>query len=558
MMSDLANLSQKDKAFRNLGIELLKTEDEEESVELSDFEKLLTETLGKEEKVKAGSVVEGIVVKTHLDGVLVDIGHKSEGLIQRSEFLSPTGDINVSEGDKIEVFIEKMEDEKGMIQLSKQKADLIRVWDKIAWACQEDQVIDGVVIGKVKGGLAVDIGVKAFLPGSQVDVRPVKNVDHLIGQQMKFKVIKFNKKRGNIVLSRKAIVELERKDLQKKLEDLVIKGEVIEGTVKNITDYGVFVDLGGMDGLLHITDMSWGRVKHPSQLYQVGNIIKAKVLKYDPEKQRISLGAKQLEEDPWQKIQGKYHVADRIHGSVVALADYGAFVEIEPGIEGLIHVSEMSWTHKVKHPSQVVKEGDKVDAVILEIDLENRRMSLGLKQLSSNPWEGLEDKYPVGARLRTVVTNVTDFGVFVKIENDIDGLIHVSDLVWVGEGREELRKYKSGQEIEVVVISIDPENHKFSLGVKQLTESPWERFRKECFVGSVVEGKVTKIADFGVFMEIIQGVEGLVHISELSHERIEHPKKFCKPGDTLRAEIRSIDDEAHKVSLSVKSVATHE
>ncbi len=545
--------------FRNLGIEVFvndQVEDGEEAdAELTDFEKMLSESAQDEPGVAVGSVVQGIVVKTHSDGVLVDIGHKSEGLIQKNEFLSPTGEINVSEGDTIEVYIEKIEDDEGMVQLSKQKADLIRVWDKIAWACQEDQVIEGTIIGKVKGGLAVDIGVKAFLPGSQVDIRPVKNVEHLVGQIMKFKVIKFNKRRGNIVLSRKAIVELERKDLQKKLEDMVKEGAVIEGTVKNITDYGIFVDLGGMDGLLHITDMSWGRVKHPSQLFDVGDNIKAKVLKYDPEKQRISLGVKQLEPDPWQSLAEKYKISDKIKGRVVALADYGAFVELEPGLEGLIHVSEMSWTQKVKHPSQILKEQDLVEAVILELDTASRRMSLGLKQLNSNPWVGLEEKYPVGTRLRTAITNITDFGIFVKIEDDIDGLVHTSDIVWIGDGRDELKQHKAGDEVEVEVLAIDGENHKFSLGMKQLTESPWESFRKEYFVGSVVEGEVTKVADFGVFLRIIPGVEGLIHISELSHERIEHPKKFCQSGEVLKAEIRSIDDEAHKVSLSVKAVS---
>lgn len=544
-------------AFRDLGVELLSVDDleeEQKNQEMNDFEKYLSQSLEKEEKIDVGSVVEGKVVKVQNSGVLVDIGYKSEGLIQSNEFLSPTGEIEISEGDSIQVYIESIEDDEGLVQLSKQKADLIRVWDKIAKASQEDEVIEGTIVGKVKGGLAVDIGVKAFLPGSQIDVRPVKNVDHFIGMKMPFKVIKFNKKRGNIVLSRKAIVEEDRKELQKKLEELVSKEEVIEGTVKNVTDYGVFVDLGGMDGLVHITDLSWGRVKHPSDLYKVGDKIKAKILKYDSEKQRISLGIKQIQPDPWQENIDKYKVGERVKGKVLALADYGVFVELEAGIEGLVHVSEMSWTQKIKHPSQVLKEGDAVEAAILEIDSGNRRMSLGLKQIMENPWEGLEEKYPVGARLRTKVTNVTEFGLFVKIEKEIDGLIHISDLVWVGDGREELKSYKMDAEVEAVVLSIDPENHKFSLGIKQTKESPWDDFRKDYFVGSQVEGDVTKIADFGVFMQLVPGVEGLVHISELSHERIEHPKKFCKVGDKLKAEIRSIDDETHKVSLSIKSI----
>jgi small subunit ribosomal protein S1 len=547
----------KNKTFKDLGIEIL-TQDGEEGLnvgELTDFEKLLTENLKVEKSVKSGSVVQGKVVKVQASGVLVDIGYKSESFIPSHEFLSPTGEVNISEGDEIEVYVENVEDDHGLIQLSKQKADLIRVWDKIAIACQEDQLIEGTVVGKVKGGLAVDIGVKAFLPGSQIDVRPVKNVDHLIGTTMSFKVIKFNKKRGNIVLSRKAIVEVDRKELQEKLEALVSKGEVIEGTVKNVTDYGIFVDLGGMDGLVHITDLSWGRIKHPSELYKSGDVIKAKVLKYDSEKQRISLGVKQIQADPWKENIDKYKVGDRVKGKVLALADYGVFVELESGIEGLVHVSEMSWTQKIKHPSQVVEEGQDVEAAILEIDSENRRMSLGLKQVLENPWEGLEAKYPIGARLRTKITNVTDFGIFVKIEKDVDGLVHVSDLSWTGDSREIIKNFKEGDDIEAVVLSIDPDNHKFSLGIKQTEESPWDHFRKEYFVGSQVEGTVTKIADFGVFMQLVPGVEGLVHISELSHERIEHPKKFCKEGDQLKAEIRSIDDESHKISLSVKALS---
>lgn len=551
------------KSFQELGIELFSAQEEEEgdvslSQDMTDFEKFLSESLKTEGKVDVGSVVEGRVVKVQNSGVLVDIGYKSEGLIQSSEFLSPTGEVSVSAGDTIQVYIENIEDDHGLVQLSKQKADLIRVWDKIAWACQEDQVIEGTIVGKVKGGLAVDIGVKAFLPGSQIDSRPIKNVDHLVGMKMAFKVIKFNKRRGNIVLSRKAIVEEDRKELQQKLEAMVAQGEVVDGTVKNVTDYGIFVDLGGMDGLIHITDLSWGRVKHPSDLYKVGDHIKAKILKYDSEKQRISLGVKQIQPDPWKEKIQKYNVGDRVKGKVLALADYGVFVELEAGIEGLVHISEMSWTQKIKHPSQVLSEGDKVEAAVLEIDPENRRMSLGLKQVMENPWEGLEEKYPVGARLRTKVTNITDFGLFVKIEKEIDGLIHVSDLVWTSDGREVLKTYNVGQEVEAVVLSIDSQNHKFSLGIKQTLESPWEQFRKDYFVGSQIEGTVTKIADFGVFLQLIPGVEGLVHVSELSQERVEHPKKFCKVGDKLRAEIRSIDDETHKISLSVKTLVAGE
>ena len=552
----------KSKAFQELGIELLSAEegDGEEQIgqDMTDFEKFLSESLKTEGKVDIGSVVEGKVIRVQNSGVLVDIGYKSEGLIQCSEFLSPTGQVSVAAGDTIQVYIESIEDDNGLVQLSKQKADLIRVWDKIAWACEKDQVIEGTIVSKVKGGLAVDIGVKAFLPGSQIDSRPIKNVDHLLGMKMAFKVIKFNKKRGNIVLSRKAIVEEDRKGLQQKLEKMVAEGEVIEGTAKNVTDYGVFVDLGGMDGLVHITDLSWGRVKHPSDLYKVGDHIKAKILKYDSEKQRISLGIKQIQPDPWKEKIQKYTVGDRVKGKVLALADYGVFIELEPGIEGLVHISEMSWTQKIKHPSQLVSEGDQVEAAVLEIDPENRRMSLGLKQIVENPWEGLDQKYPVGAKLRTKVTNITDFGLFVKIEKDIDGLIHVSDLVWTSDGREILKSYTVGQEVEAVVLSIDSQNHKFSLGIKQTLESPWEQFRKDYFVGSQIEGTVTKITDFGIFLQLVPGVEGLVHVSELSHERVEHPKKFCQEGEKLRAEIRSIDDETHKVSLSVKALAITE
>ncbi len=508
--------------------------------------------------VQEGEVVNGAVIAVNDDYVTVDIGYKMEGLVPLSEFRNAEGKIAVNPGDHIVVYLEKMENENGVMILSRDKAEIIKAWDSIAEACERDEVISGTVIQKVKGGLAVDIGVKAFLPGSQIDIRPVRNLDKYLGKKLNFKVIKFNKKRGNIVLSRKALLLKEREKLRVETLEQLQEGMVVQGVVKNITDYGAFIDLGGMDGLLHITDMSWGRIKHPSELFQVGDEVTVKVLKYDKEKERVSLGLKQVQDNPWDKVPEKYHVGDKVSGKVVSIKDYGAFVELEDGVEGLIHVSEMSWTNKVKHPSKVLNPGDSVDCQVLDIDTKNRRISLGLKQLESNPWDLLEQKFPIGSTVEGEVKNVTDFGVFVDIGEGIDGLIHISDLSWSKKVNHPSEAFNKGDKVRAIVLSIDKETEKFSLGIKQLERDPWENIRTRYKIGQMIEGKVTKIADFGAFLELEEGLEGLVHISELSSDQVEKVGDVAKIGETMKAEILSIDPRERKIGLSVKALLKSE
>ena len=503
--------------------------------------------------MKEGEVVNGEVVSISDEFVTVDIGYKSEGLVPLSEFRDQEGKVHVKAGDAVVVYLEKMENENGVMILSRDKAEIIKAWDSIAEACERDEVISGTVISKVKGGLAVDIGVKAFLPGSQIDIRPVRNLDKYLGKKLNFKVIKFNKKRGNIVLSRKALLMKEREKMREETLEQLAEGQVVQGVVKNITDYGAFIDLGGMDGLLHITDMSWGRIKHPSELFGVGDEITVKVLKYDKEKQRVSLGLKQVQNNPWDKVPDKYHVGDKVSGKVVSIKDYGAFIELQDGVEGLIHVSEMSWTNRVKHPSKMLNPGDAVECQVLDIDTKNRRISLGLKQLESNPWDLLEQKFPIGSTVEGTVKNVTDFGVFVDIGEGIDGLIHVSDLSWTKKVAHPSEMFEKGATVRAIVLSIDKETEKFSLGIKQLERDPWENIKGRYKIGQAVEGTVSKIADFGAFIEIEEGLEGLVHISELSNEQVEHVGDTVKIGDKLRVEILSIDPRERKIGLSVKA-----
>lgn len=508
--------------------------------------------------VQEGEVVNGAVIAVNDDFVTVDIGYKMEGLVPLSEFRNAEGKIAVNPGDHIVVYLEKMENENGVMILSRDKAEIIKAWDSIAEACERDEVISGTVIQKVKGGLAVDIGVKAFLPGSQIDIRPVRNLDKYLGKKLNFKVIKFNKKRGNIVLSRKALLLKEREKLRVETLEQLQEGMVVQGVVKNITDYGAFIDLGGMDGLLHITDMSWGRIKHPSELFQVGDEVTVKVLKYDKEKERVSLGLKQVQDNPWDKVPEKYHVGDKVSGKVVSIKDYGAFVELEDGVEGLIHVSEMSWTNKVKHPSKVLNPGDSVDCQVLDIDTKNRRISLGLKQLESNPWDLLEQKFPIGSTVEGEVKNVTDFGVFIDIGEGIDGLIHVSDLSWSKKVTHPTEAFNKGDKVRAIVLSIDKETEKFSLGIKQLERDPWENIRARYKIGQTIEGKVTKTADFGAFLELEEGLEGLIHISELSGDQVEKVGDVAKIGESMRAEIISIDPRERKIGLSVKAMMKSE
>jgi len=522
-----------------------------------DFAALFEESL-KREDIKEGEIVRGRVIQVNKDHVVVDIGYKSEGQVALAEFMAPDGTPLVKEGDSIEVYLESRENENGLCVLSKEKADRLKVWDEISAACERDELIEGTIAQRVKGGLAVGIkgGVKAFLPGSQVDLRPVRNLDAFIGKQYKFKVIKFNKKRGNIVLSRRVLLEKERAELKEQTLEKLTEGQVVEGIVKNLTEYGAFIDLGGIDGLLHITDMSWGRVNHPSELFQVGDHVRVKVLKFNSETERVSLGLKQITEDPWMHASERYTPGTVVKGKVVSLKDYGAFIELEEGIEGLVHISEMSWTRRVKHPSKVVAVGDTVEAVVLDIDVKNNRISLGMKQLEPNPYETLAAKYPAGTSVKGRVRNIADFGIFVEIEDGIDGLVHISDMSWTQRVKHPSEMFSKGDEVEAVVLNIDTtdgDKPKISLGIKQLVADPWDRIPFDYPVGKIVAAKVQKVLDFGAFVELEKGVEGLVHVSEISEERVEDPRNALKAGQDVNVEVISLDPGERKIGLSIKA-----
>ncbi len=523
-----------------------------------DFAAMFEQSLqnhGTDGVVQEGEIVKGTVIQLTKDFAIIDVGYKSEGQVPISEFTNARGELNIKVGDKVDVLLESREDDKGMVVLSKEKADKMRIWDEISSACERDEIVKGTIIGRVKGGLSVDIGVKAFLPGSQVDIRPVRNLDQYIGKEFEFKVIKFNKKRGNIVLSRRVLLEKQREEFKRETLTRLKEGAVLMGVVKNLTDYGAFIDLGGIDGLLHITDMSWGHVRHPSEVFNVGDEVRVAVLKFDPESERVSLGLKQIQEDPWHRADEKYPVGTRVKGKVVSVIDYGAFIEIEPGVEGLIHVSEMSWTKRVKHPSKMINIGDEVEAVVLDIDPKAKRIALGMKQIAPNPWTLLEDKYPIGSVIKGQIKNVTDFGIFVGVEDGIDGLVHVSDISWTKHVKHPGEIFKKGDEVEAVVLNIDVENERFSLGIKQLLQDPWDTLAERMPVGSKVAGKVTKVTDFGAFVEIEQGIEGLVHVSELREERVDNPREVVKEGDEIEVKIIDINTTDRKVALSVKALS---
>jgi small subunit ribosomal protein S1 len=505
-----------------------------------------------------GEVVRGVVLQVSDSEVIVDVGYKSEGIIPVDEFKDETGKITIKAGDMVDVLLEKTEDKEGYVVLSKEKAEKMKVWDEVERAYQERRVVVGRVIERVKGGLAVDIGVRAFLPGSQVDLRPVRNLDSLRGQELRMRVIKVNKKRGNIVLSRKAVLEEENAEKKRDTLETLEEGKILMGTVKNITEYGAFVDLGGLDGLLHITDMSWGRINHPSEVLNVGDEIKVIVLKFDRETERVSLGYKQLKADPWTTATLKYPVGSRIKGKVVSLTDYGAFVELEEGVEGLIHVSEMSWSKKVKHPSKILNPGQEVECAVLGIDQEAHRISLGLKQIESNPWEQLVEKYPIGGKIKGKVRNLTEFGAFVEVEEGIDGLIHISDLSWTKRVKHPSEVLKKGDVVEAVVLNIDAENQRLSLGLKQLATDIWDEFFSHHKVGDIVEGKVVRMTNFGAFVELHEGIEGLVHISELDDKRIEKPEEQFKVDQTYPMKIIKLSESEKKIGLSIKAAKNDE
>ncbi len=509
-------------------------------------------------QVASGQIVEGRVVSVSEEAVLIDVGYKAEGEVPISELQDAHGKVTVNVGEKISVYVSRMENDRGLLTLSKEKADLYRAWDEIAEACRQGDILEGTVLKVVKGGLMVDIGVKAFLPSSQIDVRPVRNLEQFIGKSFRFKVIKFNKKRGNIVLSRRSVLEMEREKLKTATLDQLKVGAIVRGNVKNVTDYGAFIDLGGIDGLLHITDLSWGRVKHPKDVVSVGEELNLRILKFDQEKERVSLGLKQTQPDPWLDIHNKFITGQRVTGKVVSLTDYGAFVEIEEGIEGLIHVSEMSWTKKIKDPRKVLELDQDVDSIILDVDMEARRLSLGLKQISPNPWDTLELKYPQGTRVKGTIKNITDFGIFVEIEEGIDGLVHVSDLSWDESITHPSQLHEKGQEVEAVVVNIDKENERVSLSIKLLSGDPWVEYTDANPVGTSVEGEVTKLANFGVFVKLADRIEGMIHISELSEERVAHPESVVNIGDKVKAEIINVDRNNRKISLSVKALGLRE
>lgn len=528
------------------------TSDEDETTKVNEeFEQLLNENGAK--SFEEGEVYKGKVIGINDDLVTVDIGYKQEGLVFAKEFRNYDGSLKVALGDEIEVYLERLESHLGNLVLSKDKAEILKAWDKISEACDKGQPVKGTVITKVKGGLSVDIGVKAFLPGSQIDIRPTKNLDKFLGKTMEFKVIKFNKKRGNIVLSRRAILQEERGKLRDETLEQISEGMVVKGIVKNITDYGAFIDLGGVDGLLHITDMSWGRVKHPSNLLNVGDEVDVKILKYDASKERVSLGLKQVQPNPWESAHEKYQVGTKVKGEIVSIKDYGIFVELDDGIEGLVHVSEVSWTNP-KGPVKGHNVGDQIEAQVLEVDVENKRISLGLKQLLENPWDDLEAKYSVGKEVEGTIKAVVDFGAFVELKDaPVDALIHVSDVSWTRKNVNPNDEFKVGEKVKAVVLTVDKDNSKFCLGIKQLEEDPWKRIEERMPVGSVVEGEVVRVTDFGAFVELETGIEGLVHISELSEERVEKPSDVIKVGDKVKALIMSIDKSDKKIALSKKN-----
>jgi len=509
-------------------------------------------------KLEEGEVVKGRVLSIDDDHVQVDVGFKSEGFIDTWEFMDEGGNILIEVGDQVDVLIEETEDDDGRIVLSKEKADRLKIWDEISNAYEADQPVEGKILSRVKGGLSVDIGVKAFLPGSQVDLRPVRNLESFLGEKLDFKIIKFNKRRGNIVLSRRALLEKEREKMRASTLETLEEGQIVDGVIKNITDYGAFIDLGGIDGLLHVTDMSWGRVNHPSELFRVGDEIKVRVLKFDAETERVSLGLKQIQPDPWVDAAMRYPIGVRIRGRVVSLTDYGAFIELEPGIEGLVHVSEMSWTKRIKHPSKVVAIGDEVEAVILAVDEVNRKISLGIKQIEPNPWSVIEEKYPIGTHVSGTVRNITNFGVFVGLEEGIDGLVHVSDISWTEQVKHPSEKFNKGDEVEAVVLKIDRENEKFSLGIKQLEANPWDGIQERYPLGTEVTGEVTNVTDFGAFVRLEDGIEGLVYSSELSAEAVDKPSAVVEVGQTVTALVTKVAPVDQKISLSIKAVSDRE
>jgi len=502
-----------------------------------------------QKSIKEQSVVTGRVISIEGDWITVDIGYKAEGDIPKTEFLNENGELTIEVGSDVDVYLDSMSEADGTLKLSKRRADQMKAWEDIAQAHEAGETVKGTIISRVKGGLSVDIGVKAFLPGSQVDLRPVKNLEKMLGLTLDFKIIKFNKRRGNIVLSRRVLLEEDRKVKRSETLKSLEVGAIMIGVVKNITDYGAFIDLGGIDGLLHITDMTYGRITHPSEMVEVGQEVEVKVLKFDSDSQRVSLGSKQIRPDPWDEVDLRYPPGAIVRGKVVSMPDYGCFIELEDGIEGLVHISEMTWNKRVKHPSKLVEMGTVVEAKVLGVDVENKRISLGMRQLEANPWDVVEENYPVGTIIRGAVRNITDFGIFVGIEEGIDGLVHISDLSWSQRIKHPSEVYNKGDEVEARVLNIDRDNERFSLGIKQLSDDPWLSVQSRYFLGQVVKGTVVSRTDFGVFVEIEQGVEGLVHMSELNNPEGEWAEAYPDQQEMF-VEVRRVDPHDRKLSLA--------
>ena len=521
-----------------------------------DFEAALEDYLNADfGNLDEGSIVSGEVVKVDKDFVLIDVNFKSEGQIAVSEFLDAEGEMTVAVGDKVDVFVANKNENEGTIHLSRDKAKRMQLFDKLEEVQEKEGVVEGRIIRRIKGGYTVDLGgVEAFLPGSHVDLRPVPDMDALVDQTYEFKILKINRRRSNVIVSRRVLLEEQRNEMRSQLLETLEEEQTVKGKVKNITEYGVFIDLGGLDGLLHITDMSWKRIKHPKEMVALGDELELKVLNFDKEGQKVSLGLKQLVPDPWEDISGKYPEGAKYTGKVTNLADYGAFVELEAGVEGLVHISEMSWTRKLRHPSQMVRVGDEVDVVVLGVDPDKKRISLGMKQVKPNPWDVVAEKFPEGTILEGQIKNITEFGVFIGIEDGIDGLIHVSDISWTRKVRHPSEVYAVGDSVQAKVLTVDKENEKFTLGVKQLSEDPWSQVPTKYPVGCTLEGLVTNITDFGLFVEVEEGIEGLVHVSEISHKKIKNPSEMFKEGVTIQAKVIHVSADERRLGLSIKQL----
>ncbi len=523
---------------------------------MESFAALFEATGAARNDIREGEIVQGTVLRVNKENVVVDIGFKSEGVIPLSEFTGAGGEVTVQAGDRVDVLVESREDENGLVLLSKEKADKMTVWDEISAACERDEIISGTISARVKGGLSVTIrgGVKAFLPGSQVDLRPIRNLDKMIGQEFPFKVIKFNKKRGNIVLSRRVLLEKERDELKRDTLEKLSEGMVTKGVIKNITEYGAFVDLGGIDGLLHITDMSWGRVQHPSELFQVGDEVTVKVLKYNAETERVSLGLKQTMEDPWSHAEEAFPQGKKVNGKVVSITDYGAFIELEPGVEGLVHVSEMSWTRRVKHPKNILNVGDEIECQVLEVDAKAKRISLSIKELEPDPWTLFVNEFNPGDKVTGKVRSITDYGIFIGIRDGVDGMVHKSDLSWTLRVANPSDLYQKNDDVEAVILSINHDDKKVSLGIKQLFDDPWSHIPNDYPQGRVVDGKIINTFEGGIFVSLAEGIDGFIASHDLPADIADGTRKV-KRGEALRSEVSGLDISDRRILLSMRGAS---